>query len=460
MFPFGWLQWIVREPFAGAWQRDIEWTTDSVLAHWAVYACVTLISNDVGKLTPRLVERDANGIWKETDSPAFSPVIRKPNQYQNHIQFKQWSTMSKLLRGNTYILKVRDERGVVKREYILDPQRVQVLVSDDGQVFYRLGADNLTGLREIDRTIPASEIIHDRMNCLFHPLVGISPIFASGLAANMGLKMLENSSRFFENGSNPSGVITAPKTIPQATADRIKQHWDKEYSGENSGKVAVLGDSMEFHPMRMTAEDSQLIEQLRYTAEMVCAAFHVPPFKIGIGNLPTYNNGELLNAIYYSDCLQSLIEEYELCQDEGLGIGVANPKEGGKVMGVELDLDDLLKMDTATLTTSLKEGVAAGIIAPNEARRRLNLPPKPGGDTPYMQQQNYSIAALNERDRAGPPPNTAGDRRQTPPAPPKVEQDEDEGDEQDQEEQRRMMARRKHFARKIRLRARSIAIGN
>jgi phage portal protein BeeE len=37
-------------------------------------------------------------------------------------------------------------------------------------------------------------------------------------------------------------------------------------------------------------------------------------------------------------------------------------------------------------------------LAPNEARRRLNLKPVTGGDTPYLQQQNYSLEALSKRD--------------------------------------------------------------
>ena len=44
------------------------------------------------------------------------------------------------------------------------------------------------------------------------------------------------------------------------------------------------------------------------------------------------------------------------------------------------------------------EAVKSGIKAPNEGRRRLNLPPKNGGDSPYMQQQNYSLEALARRD--------------------------------------------------------------
>lgn len=51
----------------------------------------------------------------------------------------------------------------------------------------------------------------------------------------------------------------------------------------------------------------------------------------------------------------------------------------------------------ALLDASAK-GVSGGILAPNESRRRLNLPPVDGGDTPYLQQQNYSLAALDKRD--------------------------------------------------------------
>src|SRR5690606_40028006 len=80
----------IREPHSGAWQQNKEITQETQLAYYAVYSCITLIANDIGKLRPRLVQQDEDGIWSETDSPAFSPVLRKPNRYQNHIQFKEW----------------------------------------------------------------------------------------------------------------------------------------------------------------------------------------------------------------------------------------------------------------------------------------------------------------------------------------------------------------------------------
>lgn len=385
----GWWPW-VREPFAGAWQQNQEWSADTVLAYHAVFACVTLIHNDIGKLRPKLVEQDSDSIWSETTNPAFSPVLRRPNRYQNHIQFKQWWITSKLLTGNTYALKQRDNRRVVTSLYLLDPKRVQVLVAPDGSIFYQLGQDNLSGLQESAVQVPASEVIHDRMNCLFHPLIGVSPIYAAGAAANVGLRIESNSSTFFGNGSNPGGVLTAPGAISQETADRLKTHWDTNYGGVNTGKVAVLGDGLKFEPMRMSAVDSQMIEHLRWTAEVVCSTFHVPPYMIGVGTMPTYNNIEALSQQYYSQCLQSLIEEFEAAMDEGLGL------EGTR-MGVELDLDGLLRMDSSTQMDVLVKGLAGGVLYTDEARAKLDRKAVDGGKVIFRQQQDFPIGILANR---------------------------------------------------------------
>jgi HK97 family phage portal protein len=388
-----------------------------VLAHYAVYACVTLIANDIGKLRPRLMQLDANGIWTETASPAFSPVLKKPNNYQNHIQFKQWWQTSKLTHGNAYGLKQRDQRGVVTSIYLLDPCRVTVLVADNGDVYYQCNGDDLNELGSEGVTVPASEMIHDRMNCLFHPLVGISPLYACALAACQSLKMQNDSSTFFENGARPGGILSAPGAISDETAARLKAHWDANYTGTNAGKVAVVGDDLKFQQMRMSATDSQLIEQFKLTAEMICTAFHVPGFKVGVGQQPAGQKVADLNQIYYSDCLQSLIEEFEACMDDGLAL----PDR----YGVELDLDGLLRMDLGSLVETLKVAVGAGIMAPDEARKRLNMAPVEGGASPMIQQQNYSLAALAKRDASADPFGTAQPATQTsPPAAPPEPTDE------------------------------------
>ena len=422
----GWFP-LIRESFAGAWQRNVEVKFDTVVTNHAVFACVTLAASDAAKMRVKLVQLGDDGVWSEVNNPAYSPVLRKPNPYQTRIQFFESWFLSKLLNGNTYVLKQRDARNVVVAMFVLDPRRVKPLVADDGAVFYQLSADNLSGVTQ-DITVPAREIIHDRSNCLFHPLVGLSPIYASGLAATQGLHIQTNSANFFGNQSRPSGMLTAPATIQKETAERLKEDWERNYSGENIGRVAVLGDGLKFESMALTAEASQMVEQLKWSAEVICSTFHIPPYKIGIGAMPTYNNIQSLNVEYYSQCLQKLIEDAEACLDEGLGMAQG--------IGTEFDLDGLLRMDTVTQMAALKEGVGAGIMAPNEARRKLDLKPVAGGESPMIQEQNYSLAALAKRDAKEDPWASAA------PAPaPQTDAPEDVPDEEDDSSDEAMASR-------------------
>jgi HK97 family phage portal protein len=400
----GWQPWtVVHEPYSGAWQENQEIALGDALHHPTVWACATLIATDIGKLRARLMAVDDDGIWTETESAAFSPVLRKPNRYQTRIKFFETWMYSKLLWGNAYALKARDERGVVVALYLLDPQRVTPLVADDGSVYYELDRDTLAGVarREPDErvVIPAREIIHDVMVPLYHPLVGVSPIYACGTAAQQGLQIQDNSTAFFANQSRPGGLLIAPGPIADDDLHELKAKWQAEFSGGNAGKIAVLSHGLQYTgPLTVNAVDADLVKQLQWSDEKICSCFHVPAYMVGVGPDPNYANIQGLSLQYYAQCLQTHIESIELLLDEGL--------ELPKPYGVEFDLDDLLRMDTPTMIQAEKDAIGGSIKAPNESRRRLNLPPVPGGESPLAQQQYYSLAALAARDAAGSPPPT------------------------------------------------------
>src|SRR5262245_48174049 len=418
---------IIQEPFTGAWQRNMEWRLENVLTYFAVYSCITLIASDIAKLRIRLMQEDEDGIGEETESSSFSPVLRKPNHYQTRIQFIQNWLTSKLTYGNAYILKERDERNIVTRMYVLDPSLTRPMIAPDGSVFYQLGTDQLAGLENSNVVVPASEIIHDVMNPLYHPLCGVSPISACGLAALQGLNIQNNSAKFFAQGSKPGGILTAPALIHDETAKRLKDEWEQNYSGANVGKIAVLGDGLEYKPITMTASDSQLIAQLKWTAENVCSCFHVPNYMIGVGPPPNYSNIEALNQQYYSQCLQIHVESVETLLDEGLGLTA----QAGRPYRTEFDLDELLRMDTRTKVSSWSDLVKSGIAAPDEARAQFNLGPTEGGKAPYLQQQNYSLEDLSKRSAkedpfattpkpTATPPKLKPPQEEAEPAPPKM----------------------------------------
>lgn len=377
---------LIREGSAGAWQRSETVEVDTALTHSAVFACVSLIASDIAKM-PIKFTRNSNGFWQEI-AHRYAPLMRQPNAYQNRTQFIASWLSSKLLHGNAYILKVRDGAGFVRSLHLLDPRTVTPLVADSGDIFYRLSKSDLAGVG-VNATVPAREIIHDRGFTPFHPLVGVSPLTAAGLAASQAIAIQRNSAVFFENGCRPGGTLSAPGTISKETAERLKQDWQEKYSGQNVGKVAVLGDGLKYEQLSVNAEDAQLIEQLNFTAQDVCRAFHVPAWKIGAGPAAPYTGVEAMNLAYYSDCLQCLIEALELCLDEGLNLPASER--------TEMDLDHLLRMDTLSRYEAYGKAIGAGWMKPNEARQREGLAPVDGGDTCYMQQQNFALAALTQR---------------------------------------------------------------
>lgn len=389
---------LVRESSPGAWQRGQTTLAADALTHVTAWACITLIAFDIAKMPLCLKRRTSDGIWEETDNPAYSPVLRRPNHYQNRIQFIQSWLISLLTRGTTYVLKERDARGVVVGLYVLDPARVQVLVAPDGQVYYHCSPDEVTGIAAV--TVPAHEIIHDVYIAPYHPLIGVSPVLACGMAIGHGLQILSNLNEFFQNGSNPGGVLTAPNQISNENAQRIQAWWESNFGGQqNVGKVAVLGDGLKFERMGLTAVEAEVIKQLNWDDEKICSAYHVPGYKVGVGPMPTYNGAEAGNQQYYSQCLQHRIEAIELLLDEGLRL----PAD----ISVEFDVEEgLLRMDSATKMKVVTDGIKGMVLTPNEGRKKYGLRPVEGGNELYGQEQDHSLRWLATRD-AQPLPSAA-----------------------------------------------------
>lgn len=404
----GWTRWVM-EPFTGAWQRNKELAVADMLGYHAVFSCITLISGDVSKMSVSEMVK-SRGVWESVRDSAVSELLARPNQYQNGGQFFEHWTVSKLAKGNTYVYRETD--SPLSDLHILDPDRVKVLVSDNGQVFYEISENKLAALRFAENeagqvTVPAERIIHDRFNCLYHPLVGISPLYAAALPVLQGREIQKQSSTFFSNGAMPGGILTAPGAISDETAERLRRTWDEKYSGAGRGKVAVVGDGLSYQPLSITAVDSQLVEQLKWSAEVVCSVFHVPPHKIHIGPIPSNDSIQALNQEYFSQCLQRLIIDIQrlLRVHFKLGDGRA----------VRFDIDSLMMMDPRSQMEVFEKGTKIGAFEPNFVRRKFNQPPVEGGDTPYLQQQNFPLAAL-ARQTIDPPATTPQSPEQDPEA--------------------------------------------
>lgn len=408
----GWRR--ILEPFAGAWQKNVEEKRSDLLTYPTLYACISRISSDVGKLPFCLNVTTESGLTKPASTPqvAAYTVLQEPNNYQTPAQFREYWLQMKLTHGNAYALKRRDGANRVVDLYLLQPEFVIPMVSDAGEVYYQLQVDPLNTLPlnypASGLIVPASEIIHDRCMTIHHPLIGIPPLAAAYWPALKNMKIMRSATEFFANNAQPGGILTAPAGMSEEDADAVKAYWNTNFTGTNSGRVAVVGADMKFTPFAMKSIDSQMVEQMRYSDEQICQPFGIPPFMVGIGVMPTGITVADLTQLYYQNALQTHIENMEALLNDGLN--VSSP------LCIELDLDPLTRMDEAKRAAVEVTLVGGKIKTPDEGRARFNLPSTGGGATLWGQNQDYPLGMLADRSEWDPAmqPTPAP----APPAPP------------------------------------------
>jgi HK97 family phage portal protein len=302
--------------------------------------------------------------------------------------------LSKLLHGNTYVLKGRDDRGVVNTLYVLDPGRVKVLVAPDGSVYYELQGNDLAGVASDAQPIvlPAREIIHDRFNCVFHPLMGIPPLYAISGAVTQAQAIQASSTTFFAKGGRPAGVLIAPTKLDDASAARIKER----IANFKTGEILIAELGMKYESIDANAADQQLIAQLGWTEEKVAAVYRMPISILNSSKQPPYANAEASQLQYKSQCLEPHLNSLAATLAAGLELPL--------YLTLEFDDTLLIWMDTATRTTAAKNAIVSG-LSPNEVRATYyGVGPVKGGDLPFLQMQNQPIDVLADPPPPAPPP--------------------------------------------------------
>ncbi len=388
--------YLVRDHRPGAWQANDELMVRDSTSYHAVYACMTRIASDIAKLPIGLVKKDpATGIWQDHESNSFSPVLRRPNKFSTPQAFFESWMLSLYSTGNCYVIKERDKRGIVIGLYVLDSSKVRPVTAADGSYAYEVDTSQINELAGIvgdTVLVPPEEMIHDRLAAPgSHPLLGVSPIAAAVSQISVAQEIQSSTLALHKNQSRPMGALTAAGAVSSETVEQLRAYWDSNFSGKNLGRVAILADGLTYQSFGIvSAQDGQVIEQLKWSAEVVCSVFAVPPHMVQLGdNSLKYDNVSALNQQYYNQTLMPRLESIEALLNHGLNLpnGVS----------VQFNVTALLRLDPAAMIAAQADAVGAGIITPNESRKALNYGPVDGGDTIYLQQQMWPIEKLASR---------------------------------------------------------------
>lgn len=342
-------------------------TPKNALEVAAVFACVRVIAEDIGKLPFPVYAKSQDGEKERaTSSPYWKLVHDAPNAWQSSQEFREYLTACALLRGNGFALK-RGAPGQVRELLPLPPEMVRIEQLPDFEVVY-----HVTMADGHEETLGRRDVFHLRGLSMDGGVSGISVVGLARQTIGSAMALERHAGRFFANGMQPGGVFEHPGTLSDAALAHLKASLKEEYAGENAFNTLVLEEGMKFHGVSLTHEDSQFLESRQFTVPEICRWFRVPPHKVHDLTRSTFSNIEHQSIEYVTDTLMPWGVRWDNAYNRQV--------IGTNAVVAELLFEGLLRGTTRERYQAYQVAVGGPWMSRNEARRRENLPPVAGLD--------------------------------------------------------------------------------
>lgn len=381
----------------------------------AVYACVMRYAWTISQLPGKHKHKLANGGVEDVTTSALYRIFRQPNAYQD-IQDLLLNLIVNMMRdGNGYGLAIRNDRGEVTELHWLNPRNTRVVVATTGDVFYSIGGNEIIDKTfdpmlesEVRWTVPQRDILHLRMFCPRHPLIGESPLVAAGPAVMLQALGSAGLAAYYQNMSRPSGVLMTDIIMTPEQVVQLRERWDAQAKGLGVGGVPILTAGLKYQPQSIgfTAADAQVAESQKAGVAEIARVFGVPLALINDMTGSTFANTEQLMRAWLAMGLAAVINKIELSFDRLFGlVKMADDF-------TEFEMEALLRPEWKQVIDGLGKSTISGIHSPNEARAIMGLPAAEEGDEPRMQAQVVPLSAAAQIQAtpaapAGPAPPAA-----------------------------------------------------
>jgi HK97 family phage portal protein len=352
----------------------------------AAYACVRLLSDTISTLpVDTFIRRDGNRL-PFRPRPAW--VYEPEGPGSSRIEYYKQIVVSMLLSHGAVVQILRNGAGEIVALQPLDPTRVDIrrnpgtrlreFVIDGGQAI--LPGEDVLYIPEMRR--PGS-------------LKGVSRVDELKQTLGLAKALDEFASRYFSNGANTSGIIEFPGNLTQEQAKDLVDSFEAGHKGlKKAHRPGVLSGGAKFTKTGSDGEQAQMLQSRQFAVEEVARVFRVPPSMIGL-NTPgamSYASVEH-NAIQFTRySLTPLIAAIEEAHNRLL--------PGDSFLRV--NMDGLLRGDSATQAQVFSTALQAGYMSVNEARGLMDMRPVEGGDVPRVPLANIAVSSasiVEERER-------------------------------------------------------------
>lgn len=363
------------EWFYGGMQSDsgVMVNATNAMTYAPYYECIAFIAGDIGKLPYPVLKRTPEGRERDTKHPAYKLMMFEPNEIMAADVFRETIQAHALGWGNGRAGIVRNgaDRPVALIPFL--PHRTETRLVE-GQKWHLVKI----GDNEEPTPFPDRNVLH----IAGMGYDGINGYSIASLARNsLGLGMAEDKhgARLFKNYAVPPIVLETDQRLQEPQARQLLADWEKFHGGaENAGKAGLLHTGTKAKLLGgMPNKDAQWIESRKFSRSEIAGWFKMPPSKIGGDDQINYNSLEHFALAYLEGCILYWEVRWQLeCRRKLL----TEREKENDTHYFEFFNDALVSVDFASKVEALTKLIAAEIFNSNEAREKLNMNHRPGGD--------------------------------------------------------------------------------
>ena len=344
------------------------------------FACQKVLSEAVGKLPLKIQQyRDGQGIRIAREHRYYRTLNERPNRYMTASVF--WSTME-LCRnhyGNAYAW-IDDNGEGAPQLWPMDPRQVRVyydnarLLKDQPDLYYQYSTP--AGVI----VLGSEEVLHFKSHNTLDGLVGVSVREQLASTIQGGIKAQKMLNRMTDSGMTAKAVLQYTGSLNDDSVKKLKEQVEAYMKGEISERdgrnVVPIPVGFSLTPLNLKLADSQFLELRQFNALQIASAFGVKPYQVGDYTKSSYASAEAQQLSFLVDTLLYNVKQYE----EEVGYKLLTDKEEAAGYHAKFNTGVLLRADQKTQIDTLSTAVSNFLLTPNEAREKLDLPAKEGGD--------------------------------------------------------------------------------
>lgn len=278
-------------------------TRNQALKHnvGVVYACVSAISQEVGKFQPVLKDKSGDIVEKHV----ILDLLHNPNPEQRITQFNLFELGSQytLLQGEFFWYVVRGKAtNMPMRLYQLRPDAMQVVLDGLGHVVSYIYTNGMG--KQVPLTL--EEVIHHKKPDPSDPSRGLGVIAAGQVQIQTDQYAARWTRNFIFNNARPAGIVSIKGKVDKDVFAKVKRNWEKEYGTvDNAGKIMFMREGdLSYVKVGAGLDEVSLKELKDMTRDDIMMLFRVSKPMLGIVDDVNLANGKNAKKIFIENVIK------------------------------------------------------------------------------------------------------------------------------------------------------------